>query len=181
MFCTQIWRFSTPFWSYNWKPIDLEEVWIRVAFVHLRFFFFFFSSCCSTHFIGQRLLFMYYSWIVATTFDYFNLQISLFSNFFIKNGSHSTIHTFKNYFATVFSVFNFQFQQNKFYLNGPLVIKRNCCIQSTTIADLNFWMKISKSQTREFVCNNFTIIKSMNSELRVVTPVSTTWGSNRWV
>ena len=34
-------------------------------------------------------------------------QISLFNNFFIKNGSHSTIHTFKNYFATVFSIFSF--------------------------------------------------------------------------
>ena len=34
-------------------------------------------------------------------------QISLFSNFFIKNGSHGTIHIFKNYFATVFSVFSF--------------------------------------------------------------------------
>ena len=33
-----------------------------------------------------------------------NPQITLFSNFFIKNGSHSTIYTFKNYFATVFSV-----------------------------------------------------------------------------
>ena len=32
------------------------------------------------------------------------LQITLFSNFFIKNGSHNTIYTFKNYFATVFSV-----------------------------------------------------------------------------
>ena len=31
-------------------------------------------------------------------------QITLFSNFFIKNTSHSTIYTFKNYFATVFSV-----------------------------------------------------------------------------
>ena len=29
----------------------------------------------------------------------------------IKNGSHGTIYTFKNYFATVFSVFSFQFQQ----------------------------------------------------------------------
>ena len=48
-------------------------------------------------------------------------QTSLFSNFFIKNGSHDTIHTFKNYFATVFSVFSFQFQQNKFYPNRPLV------------------------------------------------------------
>ena len=34
-------------------------------------------------------------------------QIPLFSHFFIKNGSHNTIYTFKNYFATVFSVFSF--------------------------------------------------------------------------
>ena len=33
-------------------------------------------------------------------------QISFSSNFFIKNRSHGTIHTFKNYFATVFSVFS---------------------------------------------------------------------------
>ena len=38
-------------------------------------------------------------------------------NFFIKNGSHGTIHTFKNYFATVFSVFSFS--NNKFNLNRP--------------------------------------------------------------
>ena len=35
-----------------------------------------------------------------------DLQISLFINFFIKNGSHGTIHIFKNYFTTVFSVFS---------------------------------------------------------------------------
>ena len=34
-------------------------------------------------------------------------QTPLFSNIFIKNGSHGTIHTFKNYFATIFSVFSF--------------------------------------------------------------------------
>ena len=34
-------------------------------------------------------------------------QISLFNNFFIKNGSHGTIHTFKNYFVTVFLAFSF--------------------------------------------------------------------------
>ena len=33
-----------------------------------------------------------------------DLQTSLFNNFFIKNWSHGTIHTFKNYFVTVFSV-----------------------------------------------------------------------------
>ena len=39
-----------------------------------------------------------------------------FSKFFFKNGSHNTIHTFKDYFATVFSVFS-----NKQYPNKPLV------------------------------------------------------------
>ena len=33
-------------------------------------------------------------------------QTSFFNNFLIKNGSHDTIHTFKNYFATVFLVFS---------------------------------------------------------------------------
>ena len=43
-------------------------------------------------------------------------QISLFNNFFIKNGSHDTIYTFKNYFITVF--LDFSFSNNKFNLNG---------------------------------------------------------------
>ena len=47
-------------------------------------------------------------------------QITLFSNFFIKNGSHSTIYTFKNYFATVFSVSIFSFSKNKFNPNTLL-------------------------------------------------------------
>ena len=29
----------------------------------------------------------------------------------IKNGSHDIIHTFKNYFVIILSVFSFQFQQ----------------------------------------------------------------------
>ena len=42
--------------------------------------------------------------------------INLFFNkTFIKNGSHCTIHSFKNYFATMFLVFSFQ--QNKRYPN----------------------------------------------------------------
>ena len=42
-------------------------------------------------------------------------QTSLFINFFIKNGSHGTIHAFKKYFATMFSVFSFS--KNKLYPN----------------------------------------------------------------
>ena len=34
-------------------------------------------------------------------------QISLFNNFFIKNGFYGIIHTFKNYFAIVFFSFHF--------------------------------------------------------------------------
>ena len=49
-------------------------------------------------------------------------QITLFSNFFIKNGSHNTIYTFKNYFATVFLVSVFSFSKNKLNPNTPLVL-----------------------------------------------------------
>ena len=37
---------------------------------------------------------------------------------YIKNGTHSIIHTFKNYFVTVFSVFSFN--KNKLYPNRPV-------------------------------------------------------------
>ena len=57
-------------------------------------------------------------------------QIPLFNNFFIKNWSYGTIHTFKNYFATVF--FSFQFQQNKFYPNKPLGESSNISKSLTT-------------------------------------------------
>ena len=36
-------------------------------------------------------------------------QISFFNNFFIKNESYGTIHTFKNYFIIIFFNFSFQF------------------------------------------------------------------------
>ena len=46
-------------------------------------------------------------------------QIPLFSNFFIKNGSHDTIYTFKKYFVIVFSVSVFSFSKNKLNPNKP--------------------------------------------------------------
>ena len=62
----------------------------------LLFFLFFFAVVID--FQRQNSLFMSSACIVHA-----------FKN--IKNGSHNTSHTFKNYFVTVFSVFNFQFQQ----------------------------------------------------------------------
>ena len=41
---------------------------------------------------------------------------TFFSKIFIKTGFYDTIHTFKNYFVTVFLIFNFS---NKSYLNRP--------------------------------------------------------------
>ena len=64
---------------------------------------------------GQLLLFTYW----AVLFTHCSNTVHAFKN--IKNGSYSTIHTFKNYFATVFSVFGFS--KNQLYLNRPYIIK----------------------------------------------------------
>ena len=81
-------------------------------------FLFLFLSRVSMGLEQLQLLFMHCSWTVAATFDNSPVNSALvhcsrvshtliFSHFFIKNGPHDTIHTFKNYFATVFSVFSF--------------------------------------------------------------------------
>ena len=61
-----------------------------------------------------------------------DLQTSFFNKIFIKNGFHDTIHIFKNYFASVFSVFSFQ--QNKRYPNISLV----CRIVQETFLESKF-------------------------------------------
>ena len=89
--------------SVRLSPVD--------AFVFARFFFFF-------HAFWDKF---YRAWTVAAKFDLSNYfqpisahralftdpQILFFNNIFIKNTSHGTIHTFKNYFVAVF--FSFQF------------------------------------------------------------------------
>ena len=53
---------------------------------------------------------------------FMNPQILLLSNFFIKNGCHDIIHTFKNYFVTVFLVSVFNFSKNKLNPNGLFIL-----------------------------------------------------------
>ena len=53
-------------------------------------------------------------------------QISLFSNFFIKNGSHGTIHIFINYFITVF--FSYQFSVFSCIQTDPRYHKIICAL-----------------------------------------------------
>ena len=104
------WSLRVAILVYVW--IHCTHVYVlQAAFLFLFFFFF-------TRFGVMRLLLIYCSlnsnhkcWLFYSkqciSILFMNPQIPLFSNFFIKNGSHDTIHTFKNYFATMFSVFSF--------------------------------------------------------------------------
>ena len=68
--------------------------WISCLHFALHFLFYFFQP----HYLTKSTVNntrMHCSWVS---------QIPLFSQFFIKNGSHSTIHTFKNYFPTIYSI-----------------------------------------------------------------------------
>ena len=107
-------------------PSILVYVWIHILNIYiLRFFFFFFF----THFDKTLLLFMYclinsnrkvyFSVVNSALCTVYGPINSTFINFFIKNGSHGTIYKFKNYFVTVISAINFQFQQNNSYPNRP--------------------------------------------------------------
>ena len=75
---------------------NIVPVWIQRFLLNpgLRFLIFFFLAA----------LFNQVNYEQCTSALFTDPQISLFSNFFIKNGSHDTIHTFKNYFITVFSI-----------------------------------------------------------------------------
>ena len=84
--------------SLNPKILYLGGVWIWMKNQCLRLVFPSFSFLCTriTLFRRHYALFMYCSQ---------DPQL-LYSEKNIKNGSHDTIHIFKNYFATVFSVFS---------------------------------------------------------------------------
>ena len=108
-----------------WIALKLRCVY--ECYVLFSFFFFFFIF---TRFWRSAAT---VQWTVTANVDFFSKQciralftdpqISFFINFFIKNGSHGIIYTFKNYFTTVISVISFQFQQNKSYPNRPIVHK----------------------------------------------------------
>ena len=60
-----------------------------------------------------------------------NSQTSFFNEIFIKNESYGTIYIFKNYFATMFSIFNFQ--QNKWYPNTPVRLECTFLVRSNIL------------------------------------------------
>ena len=87
------------------------SVCIFISAFSFFFFLFFFHSRVSGR---QNLLFT----TVAALFTHCSWDHSHFiQKKNVKNGSHGTIHTFKNYFTTVYSVFSSS--KNKFNPNGP--------------------------------------------------------------
>ena len=123
---TQLKLPSSTFSLLSWRenkvfPIYIDRVWIQLILrlhfcVSLLLFFFYlplfltfqpvycilFINSCTVHNKITRGMHTSGSHLLFT-----DPQTSLFSNFFIKNGFYGTIYTFKNYFATVFSIFSF--------------------------------------------------------------------------
>ena len=89
------------FFSFYFSFFHLMSVWIRMKcmFCVLCFIVFFPPARVST--LGDK----------STVHTLLSTVHTLFSTVHglknIKNRSHSTIHTFKNYFSTIFSVFSF--------------------------------------------------------------------------
>ena len=127
-----------------WCGLDRWRLRLRllcVAFCSFCFFFcFFFSrvfswngycSCTVQWTVAE------FFWLFSTSVDPVhcsrNPQTLLFSNFFIKNRSHGTIYTFKNYFAIVFSVFSFS---------------KIISIQTDPMSELCTYACLGKSSTR---------------------------------
>ena len=80
----------------------LVSVWIEINVMFSSFFFFSLRVNSNLTWVTVHALF---------------ITVHILKN--IKNGSHVTIHTFKNYFATELSVFSFN--NNKLNPNGSLI------------------------------------------------------------
>ena len=95
--------------------IDLVTIWIQLnpaARFQFHVFTFFFSCTWTVTLYGFT--------VQGTKIIIHALFITVHALKNIKNGSHGTIYTFKNYFATVLSVFSFS--NNKLNPNGLLFI-----------------------------------------------------------
>ena len=104
------------------------SVWIprlvTSTFSGFFFFFFFFAR------VNSNL-----TWVhCSRTVWYCSCTVHVLKN--IKNGSHDTIYTIKNYFATVFSVFS----NNKLNPNGPYVVGlvEYICLTTSFLSGFDF-------------------------------------------
>ena len=59
----------------------------------------------SFSFFFENVHWRFFAFLVGPVHCSWDPQTSFFNKTFIKNGSNDTIHIFKNYFTTVFSIF----------------------------------------------------------------------------
>ena len=122
------------------------------AFTSVFSFFFFF-------FFGKRAC-GYYEFSVGPVHYLRDPKTSLFNNFFIKNGSHNIIYTFKNYFITIFSVFSnilemirvqmillfvFIYEKTMYIVKHTLILK-NFCLRWRKLIKIFFFFQIMMRQ-----------------------------------
>ena len=89
----------------------IQRLRLRIPLLHVSFFIFYFLFFIFMHafhcFRRHRALFIYYLCTAHSLFTYCSWDSQpLYSKKYIKNGSYGTIHTFKNYFLIIFSIFN---------------------------------------------------------------------------
>ena len=126
---------------------QLKPTFIFSFHVSVPFFFFFFQRMNSKFTVQrQKLLFMHCSNTVHILYQY----CSRIKN--IKNGSHGTFYTFKNYFATVFSVFSFQ-------------VSISVTISSIQ-TDPKYWF--SKLTTPKMIVNSYLVCMQLLSQIRII-------------
>ena len=108
-------------------PFGFKLIWhlrfVFCDFLFLIYYLLFIFITCFSFFRRQKSMFTYCS----SLFMHCSRDIQpLYSEKNIKNGSYGTIHTFTNYFVTVFSVFSFS--KNKLYPNEVQNFWRPCLL-----------------------------------------------------
>ena len=97
--------FESPSFFFKW-PSYQSHSFIRVYNTLLEAF----GLCVDIYkFTFSAFFFFFFFWLWETIFTVMNSVYTVHILKNIKNESHDTIYTFKYYFATVFSVFSFQF------------------------------------------------------------------------
>ena len=86
-------------------------------------------------------------------------QTSFFNKIFIKNGSHGTIYTFKNYFVIVFSVFNKISSIQKYHNRKNHTQKTRNCSQSDKTTEKHSGVQPSSSNSLWKSCDTMKLTR----------------------
>ena len=110
-----------------------------------------------------------------------DLQTSFFNKTFITNESHNTIHTFKNYFVTVFSVFS-KINDIQTYLSVKFKLYPHCFFLSHPICNIavkNLEAPIPNAQNFFFGYKKMSINSSLIFQDELEVKKGYWWGNIR--